>query len=115
MEMHPPSHMAKLNKCSHQFCGPCILKWVADSENKCPACKADINKISYIAVTGESREVEIEDKQQDENYDDTPYECHACHQVLSDTDFDDNRANRNFSVVCENCLEHAIHQKCMDI
>jgi hypothetical protein len=88
---------------------------VADSENKCPACKAEINKISYITVTGELKEVEIEEKQQDENYDDTPYQCHTCQAVLEDADFEENRNNRNIAVVCENCLEHAIHQRCMNM
>lgn len=82
MEMVRTDHMAKLNNCSHQFCGPCILKWVEDSENKCPACKATINKISYTTVTGDIKTINIEDKVQDEIADDTPYQCHACEAVL---------------------------------
>ena len=53
MESMKPEITATLDKCAHKYCGPCIIKWVEDSENKCPACKAKINKISYMNVTGE--------------------------------------------------------------
>jgi hypothetical protein len=88
MDFVKTEHLAKLNNCAHQFCGPCIIKWVEDSENKCPACKAAINKISYTTVTGEIKEVQIEDRQQDDNLDDTPYQCHACQEIIDEDCFE---------------------------
>jgi hypothetical protein len=62
MEGMKPEMVASLDNCSHKYCGPCITKWVEDSENKCPACKAKIGKISYLSVTGEIKNVVVEDK-----------------------------------------------------
>ena len=63
MENVKPEIIASLDHCTHKYCGPCILKWVEDSENKCPACKAKITKISYLTVTGEITSVAIENKE----------------------------------------------------
>ena len=104
-----------MDNCNHQFCGPCIFKWVEESENKCPACKAKITKIKYISANEGKKIVKIQEKEQEEKVDDEPYKCDVCNQILRDSDFEDTSSNVNQAAVCECCLEKATHLRCMSL
>ena len=42
----------KLNTCNHNFCKPCIVKWLKDVENVCPLCKKRVTSYSTRDMLG---------------------------------------------------------------
>ena len=51
-----------IDSCEHQFCGPCIDKWVKDYSNKCPLCRQRITKIFGRDYLGQSTVKDVQDR-----------------------------------------------------
>ena len=81
-------------------------------ENSCPQCKAKITKISYRDILGRLKYEKIEDKAQEiDNFEDV--HCEECNERVYERNFDARNRDRDTAAICEECLEKAIHLRCM--
>ena len=106
------SKEASLDCCQHKYCYPCIQKWVKEIENSCPQCKQKIKKILFRDVIGREQSEAISDKQQEvDNFEDL--NCEECKERIYERNFDARRQDRDFAVICEECLDIGKHRRCM--
>ena len=104
---------SKLDSCSHTYCFPCIEKWVKDMENSCPQCKQKIHKITHLDVLGREKSLQVEDKVQEVDHFEDMY-CEVCVERVYERNFDVRQRDQDTAAICEECMERAIHLRCMD-
>ena len=103
---------AKLDACSHKYCHPCISKWVKEMENSCPQCKSKIHKIIYYDILGREQHEKVEDKVQEVDLFEDLY-CQTCNERIYERDFEEENPTNNVAALCEDCLDHGVHVRCM--
>ena len=46
-------YVRQVNKCRHEFCGPCIEKWLKENKT-CPICKVNVEEIESNEISSEN-------------------------------------------------------------
>ena len=103
---------ARLDSCEHIYCKDCIDKWVDEVENSCPQCKQRVTKITTKDALGKNTERIVQSRTQ--VYD--PFEnlaCQTCSGRVRGPELSAFRTAENQAVLCELCLQVALHHDCM--
>ena len=111
------SLLANTNKCKHDFCKECLMKWSKESANVCPICKIRFNKV-IIHLNNQKVEIPVKYKSinlsRDPFYSEYyPYDsdgdslstdsgCYVC---------DRNDDHENL-LVCDSCEFYLCHYYC---
>lgn len=95
-------HLANPNKCEHDFCRNCLIRWSKECSNKCPLCKTEFSKI-YVYENNVRKEIEVHKKNFPFYYFEEEEEvCCKCESVENPEDM----------IQCEKCHMKFIHYYC---